>query len=158
MLDLQVCTAMTTPGSPQDSAHDRKHLTNCTTFRLCSLHRANKSPPSASPHIQKSHTNQKHIQTCHTDKPYHIHTLTTHYRLHTYTYTTHILHTPYIHTVHTHKTSTQHTYTHKPHYTHCTHIHIHHTHHIHILYTPYSREWWRTPLIPALGRQRQTDF
>jgi hypothetical protein len=23
---------------------------------------------------------------------------------------------------------------------------------------PESREWWRTPLIPALRRQRQTDF
>jgi hypothetical protein len=23
---------------------------------------------------------------------------------------------------------------------------------------PYSRAWWRTPLIPALGRQRQADF
>jgi hypothetical protein len=21
-----------------------------------------------------------------------------------------------------------------------------------------SRAWWRTPLIPALGRQRQVDF
>jgi hypothetical protein len=22
----------------------------------------------------------------------------------------------------------------------------------------YSRAWWRTPLVPALGRQRQVDF
>jgi hypothetical protein len=24
--------------------------------------------------------------------------------------------------------------------------------------SPFSRAWWRTPLIPALGRQRQADF
>jgi hypothetical protein len=30
--------------------------------------------------------------------------------------------------------------------------------HSHTLKTDLSRAWWRTPLIPALGRQRQANF
>jgi hypothetical protein len=35
-----------------------------------------------------------------------------------------------------------------------THIYAHHTSHP----RKRSQEWWHTPLIPALGRQRQVDF